>query len=60
MYVCYCSGVTEDAVTDAIEAGAHTTEELADFCDAGTGCGGCHPTLVALLAEHAHRLVGAG
>ena len=54
MYVCYCAAVTDAAVDEAIEAGAHTIEELGDRCDAGTGCGGCHPALAELLARHEH------
>ena len=58
MYVCYCAAVSDSAVEAAIDAGAHTIEELGDRCAAGTECGGCHPVLAELLANEAHRLVG--
>ncbi|HZO38051.1 MAG TPA: (2Fe-2S)-binding protein [Methylomirabilota bacterium] len=58
MYVCYCAAVTDSAVTAAIDAGAHTIEELGDRCDAGRDCGGCHPALAELLAGY-ERSAGA-
>jgi bacterioferritin-associated ferredoxin len=64
MYVCYCAAVTDAAIGAAIEAGAHTIDELGDRCDAGTGCGGCLPALGELLARYdrallARQLVGS-
>jgi bacterioferritin-associated ferredoxin len=48
--VCLCRGVTDRTVNDAIAAGARTVHELRRQCSAGSGCGGCWPTLSALLA----------
>ena len=57
MYVCYCAALSDTAVKAAVDAGAHTIEDLGDRCGAGTECGGCHPALAELLAGDAHRLV---
>lgn len=47
--VCLCYGVSERKVRRAIEDGAETIIEVGASCRAGTGCGGCHPTIDALL-----------
>lgn len=49
---CSCHGVRDGAVVEAIDAGASTVEELGRRCLAGLSCGGCHPTLEQLLADH--------
>jgi bacterioferritin-associated ferredoxin len=51
--VCLCHGVNERRVRREIEHGATTIEEIAERCHAGSCCYGCHPTIEALLAEHA-------
>ncbi len=57
--VCLCHGVGERRVRREIEHGASTIEEVAARCHAGSCCLGCHPTIDAMLAEHA-RAVPAG
>lgn len=52
MYVCHCRGVTDGSVRCAIEEGAREPGEVGRRCGAGTRCGGCLPTLRALLAEY--------
>jgi bacterioferritin-associated ferredoxin len=56
VYVCLCRGVTDRKVRKAIGRGAATVEEVGRACGAGTGCGGCHPEIEALLCQSATRL----
>lgn len=49
--VCLCHGVSERKVRRAIDDGAATIIDVGEHCRAGTGCGGCHPTIDALLVE---------
>jgi bacterioferritin-associated ferredoxin len=51
--VCHCRVVTDHTVRTAISAGATTVADVAALSGAGTGCGGCVPTVEALLAEAA-------
>jgi bacterioferritin-associated ferredoxin len=52
MWVCHCKGVTDSEIRSAIKAGARTVVEIASFCRAGTGCGGCLPEVCRLLDDH--------
>ncbi|OBG58385.1 MULTISPECIES: bacterioferritin-associated ferredoxin [unclassified Mycobacterium] len=49
MFVCLCNGVTSQTVTEAVEAGACTTKEVAAACGAGADCGRCRRTVQAML-----------
>jgi bacterioferritin-associated ferredoxin len=49
MYVCLCLGVTSDAVSRAVAAGASTTKQVADACGAGSQCGRCRRTVRAII-----------
>jgi bacterioferritin-associated ferredoxin len=51
MIVCLCRGLGEKALRATIARGGDTRERLAAICGAGDDCGGCSPTLDALLAE---------
>lgn len=51
MYACLCRAVTEQAVREAVAAGAVTLSEVRSTCGAGTGCHGCLPSLRRLLRE---------
>ncbi|HEX3850007.1 MAG TPA: FAD-dependent oxidoreductase [Polyangiaceae bacterium] len=51
--VCNCNKVTEQALCEAIAAGADSTEALGDATRAGTGCGSCRGDLEQLLQKHA-------
>ena len=51
--VCLCHGVNERRVRREIEHGAASIDDVAARCLAGSCCHGCHPTIEALLAEHA-------
>src|SRR5688500_14432150 len=47
--VCSCFQVSDREVKTAIRHGACTLDAVQRACDAGTACGGCEPTLCALL-----------
>ena len=49
MYVCLCNGVTSQVVTEAVEAGATTTKQVASACGAGAECGRCRRTVRAII-----------
>ena len=51
MIVCLCRGLGEHAIRATIARGGDTLERLAAICGAGADCGGCSPTLDALLDE---------
>jgi len=51
MYACLCRAVTERSVRDAVAAGASTVSAVRASCGAGTGCGGCLPSVRRLLRE---------
>ncbi|MGH9182297.1 MAG: (2Fe-2S)-binding protein [Acidimicrobiales bacterium] len=56
MFVCQCRAVTDAAVRRAIAAGAHDPDEVSRRCGAGSGCGGCRPYVVALIAQWRDQL----
>lgn len=49
MQVCHCLAVNDRRIADEIVAGALDIEDVAARCGAGARCGGCHPTIEALL-----------
>jgi bacterioferritin-associated ferredoxin len=51
MYACLCRAVTEGSVREAVTAGASTVSQVRATSGAGTGCGGCLPSLRRLLRE---------
>ncbi|MGH7305750.1 MAG: (2Fe-2S)-binding protein [Candidatus Rokuibacteriota bacterium] len=51
MIVCLCRGLGEHAIRATIARGGDTRERLTAICGAGADCGGCSPTLDALLDE---------
>jgi bacterioferritin-associated ferredoxin len=51
MIICLCLGLGEQAIRATIARGGDTRERLAAICGAGNDCGGCSPTLDALLDE---------
>ncbi len=48
--VCTCLSVTEGMIKDAVEAGAHTLEEVQKETGAGTVCGACLDEIESLIA----------
>lgn len=57
MLVCHCKAVFERRVRKAIADGARDEFDVAIACGAGTGCGGCVPTITRLLREANGELV---
>lgn len=53
MYVCLCNGVTSKTVQEAVDAGAHSTRDVARACGAGEICGRCKQTIRAMIAARA-------
>ena len=51
MIVCLCRGVADRVIGRAIADGAATLCEIEAACDAGSDCGACHDSLLALLAN---------
>jgi bacterioferritin-associated ferredoxin len=47
--------VTDRTVDAAVASGAHSIEDLAARCGAGSRCGGCWPELERLIDEHEAR-----
>jgi bacterioferritin-associated ferredoxin len=53
MFVCLCTGVTSQVVTDLVATGAATSKQIADACGAGADCGRCRRTVRAIIAASA-------
>lgn len=51
MLVCHCAAVNDRRIREAMARGADDLVTIADDCGAGSFCGGCQPTVEALLAE---------
>jgi len=51
MYICVCKGITEKQLTQTIEEGAHSIDQLESRCHAGTDCGSCRFRLHQVLKE---------
>jgi bacterioferritin-associated ferredoxin len=50
MIICHCEIVSDRCVRDAVAAGAQSIDDVGRACAAGTQCGGCRPSIGALLA----------
>ena len=53
--LCHCNSIFEHEVRACIRKGARSVDEVADACDAGTGCGSCRGTIETVLDEEAQR-----
>lgn len=49
--ICFCHGITEAEIREAIKNGALTLQDIKDRTKASTGCGGCTPECEKLLSE---------
>jgi NAD(P)H-nitrite reductase large subunit len=58
LIVCHCTAASDHDVADAIERGASSVDAVGARCGAGTGCGGCRPTIHELLERRGHRCSG--
>lgn len=52
MFVCLCTGVTTQVVTDVVASGATTSKQVAQACGAGSDCGRCRRTVRALIEDY--------
>jgi NAD(P)H-nitrite reductase large subunit len=50
LLVCHCRKVCDRTIRECVDRGARSLEEVARACQAGTACGGCIPTIDALIA----------
>jgi bacterioferritin-associated ferredoxin len=50
MIVCHCRALSDRAIRDVIQRGAHSPREVALACHAGRTCGGCIPVVRELIA----------
>jgi bacterioferritin-associated ferredoxin len=51
VYVCHCRVITDRTIRQAVMAGAQDVDAVMDACGAGEACGGCIPSIEALLAD---------
>jgi bacterioferritin-associated ferredoxin len=49
MYVCHCKAITDRTIDAVVASGARSVAEVTARCHAGSGCGGCHRRLQALI-----------
>jgi len=54
--VCHCNQVSDRDIRRVIREGARTTREIAQACQASTGCGACRPAVAEILASETERL----
>jgi NAD(P)H-nitrite reductase large subunit len=54
--VCHCRAVGHQRVLGAIAEGAGTVDDVSSMCGAGSVCGGCRPTIEAMLANPARSV----
>jgi NifU-like protein len=51
--ICTCFGVSEKSIERVIHTGSlHTTEQVTRACNAGGGCGSCHPLIEDILEDY--------
>jgi assimilatory nitrate reductase catalytic subunit len=50
--ICSCFKVSEKTITDAIEEGACSAQELGQQLQCGTNCGSCVPELNNLITKN--------
>lgn len=55
MFVCLCTGVTSQVVSDLVSEGMTTSKQIADACGAGSDCGRCRRTVRAIIAAQAQK-----
>ncbi|MFP5368466.1 MAG: FAD-dependent oxidoreductase, partial [Actinomycetes bacterium] len=52
--VCRCAGVSRGSIEQAAVVGCSSVAEVSASTRAGTGCGGCHADIRAIIEEHFH------
>lgn len=51
MIICHCEVVSDREIEAEVQQGASCPDDIARRCAAGTNCGGCAPSIAALLAS---------
>ena len=51
MYVCVCHGISEKRLSEAVEQGARSFEQLQSCTGVATCCGACEPCARQVLHE---------
>jgi NifU-like protein len=55
--ICTCFGVSEEIIEKIInENSCETVEEVADICNAGSGCGSCQPLIQEIIDDFGNML----
>lgn len=49
--VCHCKAVNDRSIRQAVRGGARTRLQVSLACSAGRTCGGCIPTIEAILED---------
>ncbi len=55
MIACHCNVVRDDEIRTEVRLGASTVEEITARCGAAGRCGGCVPTVEAILVDEVRR-----
>ncbi|WP_034393276.1 (2Fe-2S)-binding protein [Candidatus Neomicrothrix parvicella] len=55
MVVCHCLALNDRTITELCTDGPVTVDDVVAQCGAGGRCGGCRPTIEALLADRQAR-----
>jgi bacterioferritin-associated ferredoxin len=50
MLVCHCAKICDRTIRACLDRGARSIDDVGRECGAGTVCGGCRPTIGALVA----------
>ncbi|WP_115789770.1 FAD-dependent oxidoreductase [Arthrobacter silvisoli] len=57
--VCRCAGVSGAAIEESVASGCASVPEVSKATRAGTGCGGCHDDIKAIIEKHFQGAVAA-
>ncbi|MHA7178734.1 FAD-dependent oxidoreductase [Arthrobacter sp. MDB2-24] len=50
--LCRCAGITRGTVQESVHSGCATVQDVSVGTRAGTGCGGCHDDIRAVIEQH--------
>lgn len=59
MIVCHCNAVRAEEIRTEVRLGAETVEVISMRCGAATRCGGCLPSVEAILVDETVRMRSA-
>jgi bacterioferritin-associated ferredoxin len=58
--VCFCVTSSNREIASAIAEGAHTVDQIAERCGAGTGCGSCRDFIAEMIEAAGAECPGKG